>query len=406
VRIVADGGPVAVPTGMAALTKLAMSGADMAALGNRIIARLGANPADPAALMDLSMIALLGGQRDYAHVLQARALAGERLYRRPATTEGVRLLAFMAPGDFMSNTPLEFVLDGTDVRLDMLFVRPGEPPPASVPDHDVAIAAVGESSDNQPLLAALESLLRDWPRPVINEPNRIARLSRDGVANLLKDAPGILIPATVRIGRPELERIGAGALPVAGVLGRGDFPVIVRPISSHAGSGLQKLDEASAIAAYLADHPEPLFYMSPFVDYRGADGFFRKYRVALIDGRSFASHAAISRNWMVHYLNAGMSESAEKRAEEARWMAEFDAPEGFAARHATALRGIAERLGLDYVTIDCGEAPDGRLLVFEADVAGIVHAMDPPDLFPYKGPAMRKLFAGFRAMLCRRAGRG
>jgi hypothetical protein len=100
-----------------------------------------------------------------------------------------------------------------------------------------------------------------------------------------------------------------------------------------------------------------------------------------------------------------MSESAEKRAEEARWMAEFDAPGGFAARHATAFRGIAERLGLDYVTIDCGEARDGRLLVFEADVAGIVHAMDPPELFPYKGPAMRKLFEGFRAMLCRRAGR-
>jgi glutathione synthase/RimK-type ligase-like ATP-grasp enzyme len=391
---------------MAALTKLAMSGADMAALGNRIIARLGANPADPAALMDLSMIALLGGQRDYAHVLQARALAGERLYRRPATTEGVRLLAFMAPGDFMSNTPLEFLLDGTDVRLDMLFVRPGEPMPDSVPDHDVAMVAVGESTDNQPLLAALGSLLLAWPRPVLNAPGRVARLSRDGVAAMLKDAPGILMPQTVRIGRHELARIGAGALAGPDVTERGDFPAIVRPILSHAGSGLAKLDDARAVAAYLADRPEPLFYMSPFVDYRSADGLFRKYRVALIDGRPFASHAAISRNWMVHYLNAGMSESAAKRAEEARWMAEFDAPEGFAARHAGALRGIAERLGLDYVTIDCGEAPDGRLLVFEADVAGIVHAMDPPDLFPYKGPAMRKLFAGFRAMLCRRAGRG
>jgi glutathione synthase/RimK-type ligase-like ATP-grasp enzyme len=354
--------------------------------------------------MDLSMIALLGGQRDHARLLQARALAGERLYRRPATAAGLRLLAFMAPGDFMSNTPVEFLLDGMDVRLDMLFVRPGEPP-AAVPDHDAALVAVGESRDNQPLLAELGSLLREWPRPVLNPPGRIARLSRDGVSTILRDAPGILIPETVRIDRHDLERIGAGALAIGDVLDRGDFPIIVRPILSHAGLGLSKLDDSGAVAAYLASHAEPLFYASPFIDYRRPDGLFRKYRVALIDGWPFASHAAISQHWMVHYLNAGMSESAEKRAEEARWMAEFDVPGGFAARHATAFRGIAERLGLDYVTIDCAEARDGRLLVFEADVAGIVHAMDPPELFPYKGPAMRKLFEGFRAMLCRRAGR-
>ena len=46
-------------------------------------------------------------------------------------------------------------------------------------------------------------------------------------------------------------------------------------------------------------------------------------------------------------------------------------------------------------------AKDGRLLLFEADVALIVHAMDPPDLYPYKVPAMAKLFAAFRDMLGR-----
>ncbi|HMK67167.1 MAG TPA: hypothetical protein VK433_01370, partial [Stellaceae bacterium] len=131
------------------------------------------------------------------------------------------------------------------------------------------------------------------------------------------------------------------------------------------------------------------------------DGLFRKYRIVLIEGRPYASHGAISSHWMIHYLNAGMRESAEKRAEEARWMAEFD--HDFALRHGDALRALAERVGLDYFAIDCGETPDGRLLIFEVDVAMIVHAMDPPDLFPYKQPAMQKLFAAFRAMLGRRA---
>jgi hypothetical protein len=34
-------------------------------------------------------------------------------------------------------------------------------------------------------------------------------------------------------------------------------------------------------------------------------------------------------------------------------------------------------------------------VVFEADVAMIVHAMDSAELYPYKKPAMAKLFAGF-----------
>jgi hypothetical protein len=61
-------------------------------------------------------------------------------------------------------------------------------------------------------------------------------------------------------------------------------------------------------------------------------------------------------------------------------------------------------LGFDYYSIDCAETRDGRLLVFEADSAAIVHLMDPAEMFPYKQPQMRKVFAAFEAMLRRRAG--
>jgi hypothetical protein len=92
-----------------------------------------------------------------------------------------------------------------------------------------------------------------------------------------------------------------------------------------------------------------------------------------------------------------MTASADKRAEEARFMHDFDT--GFAVRHGAALRLIAERLALDYVVIDCAEMADGKLLVFEADNRGWVHATDPVDVFPYKQASMRKVFAAFRAML-------
>ena len=139
------------------------------------------------------------------------------------------------------------------------------------------------------------------------------------------------------------------------------------------------------------------FYISRFVDYSGEDGLFRKYRVVLIDGRPYASHMAISEHWMIHYLNGGMDESADKREEEASFMRGFD--ENFAARHREALSGIAERIGLEYLVIDCAETQDGQLLVFEVDSSAVVHAMDSPELYPYKKPQMRKVFEAFRAML-------
>ena len=92
--------------------------------------------------------------------------------------------------------------------------------------------------------------------------------------------------------------------------------------------------------------------------------------------------------------------SAENRAKAGRgriWRPASTS--GFARRHTAAFAGLTERIGLDYFIIDCAETRDGRLLVFEADVAAIVHDMDPPDIFPYKPPQMRKKFAAFQAML-------
>jgi hypothetical protein len=113
---------------------------------------------------------------------------------------------------------------------------------------------------------------------------------------------------------------------------------------------------------------------------------------------------AIADHWDIWYLNAGMSESAAKRLEEETFMRTFDI--GFARRHQTALAGIANRIGLDYFTIDCAENERGELLIFEADNTAVVHNMDSPELFPYKPPQMRAIFEAFAAMLSRRARRG
>jgi hypothetical protein len=190
---------------------------------------------------------------------------------------------------------------------------------------------------------------------------------------------------------------------IGGVLSGAHYPIILRPVGSHAGHGLEKVESAARLAGYLEEQGSAQFYLSQFVDYRSADGLFRKYRIAFVDGRPFACHLAVADHWMLHYLNAGMEQSAGKRAEEARWFETFDS--AFAGRHAEAFRALYERIGLEYFVIDCGEAPGGELLVFEADTAMVVHALDSPDLFPYKRPQMLRVFRAVQAMLHDHAGR-
>jgi len=383
------------PIGLASLAKRAFDGEDLAPLSSELIRRMIVEPENAAVLMDLATIEHLYGNRGDALDLQRRALERQRIYRRPSAAPAqdvLRLLAFMAPGDFMANTPLEFLLEGSNVCLDMLYLVPGAPVPEAIPDHDLAFVAVGESDENQVLLGALEPVVHLWPHPVLNAPGRIAHLSREGTWELLRSAAGIAIPRTLRLDRQSLARLGGDTV---------EFPIIARPIGSHAGQGLTRIDTPAGIAAYLQQQPEVEFYVARFIDYRSADGMFRKYRIALIEGRPFACHMGVSEHWMIHYLNAGMRESGPKRAEEARFMVEFD--QDFAKRHARAFDALAEHVGLEYFGIDCGETPEGELLIFEADVAMIVHAMDPPDLFPYKQPQMRKVFDAFRVMLARAA---
>jgi len=386
--------------GLARLMTLAFQGVDLAPLATALIQRATASEADADALMDLSTVLQLQGLRQLGMATQAHALKAKRLFElRPEGEARIRLLAIMAPGDLMTNTPLEFLIADSDIALSMLYVMPDEPLPAELPAHDVVFIAMSESDPTRTLLDSLATVTDSWQTPVVNRPVRIPNTSRTRAFRLLDGAPGISIPATARVTRQQLEEVAAGAQSVRAVFADAAFPLIVRPVDSHAGQGLEKIDSAQDFATYMRETVGGEFFVSRFIDYRGKDGFFRKYRIVLIDGVAYPGHMGVSEHWMIHYLNAGMAESARKRAAEERFMRDFRSD--FGRRHATALRAVGERFGLDYLVIDCGETESGDLLIFELCTGAVVHAMDPVDVFPYKRPHMDAIFAAFRAMLVR-----
>lgn len=371
--------------GLAVLMSMACAGVPLTDTAKSLMTRIAQDPADAEALLDLSIISHLWFKHELGLASQAQALKIRRHYRLPAKGEpALRLLALMHPGDLAANAPLEFLVQGSDVTLDMLFLDPDAPLPDVLPEHDLIIVGIAESVAAAGLLAKIAQSLPDTC--IVNRAEYIAKLGRGSVSTMLQGLPGIDMPPTACVPRAEL---GQGA-PFA-------YPVIVRPLDSHAGQGLEKIDDATGLRAYLAQHGEAMFYVSPFIDYRNADGPYRKYRIVIIDGHAYAGHMALSGHWMIHYLNAHMSDSEAKRAEEAAFMENFD--DDFGKRHAMALQAIAQAAQLDYLVIDCAESPSGKLLVFEIDSAAVIHGMDPVDTFPYKQAQVQKIFAAFRAML-------
>ena len=337
--------------------------------------------------MQMFYVLMALGQDDFALDMQAKALVLGRTYRIAGSRfPRIRLLALMGPGNMLDNTPLDFVVEHSSIQLDLLYLFPNGDFPALIPEHDIAIVAVGESEKNAPLLASIEAMTERWPRKILNPAANVRHCARVSCYHLLKDIPQLVFPKTRRTARHEQPAL--------------TYPMTIRPVDTHGGNGLMRLDNPDALQAYFEQFPAETYYTAEYIDYQSKDGYFRKIRLVLIDGNPYICHLAISDSWIVHYLSADMAVSVEKRAEEAFLMSTFEAD--FAVRFEKQISAMVRLLGLDYVTIDCAELADGRLLVFEVDTRGLIHAADPIDVYPYKPAILQKAFDAFEGMLASR----
>jgi hypothetical protein len=395
--------PSADRIGFARLTTMAFNGADLRPMRDEIMAKIALGTVDAGEGLDLSLIAQLLGDKQMGLAVQEEVLAFHQLFRSPCSLEQpkLRVLALAAAMDMGGNTPIEFLLEHSGIELQTLYVVDGVELPSPLPEHDVAIVIASDSEECRDALRKIERVASHWPRPLLNPPHLVGNLDRDKLHRLLHGIEGLDIPATEAASRAQLSAVAEAARPLADIADGLVFPIIIRPRGSHAGNGLARLDDRTALAHYLGARLEEEFFVSRFVDYSSNDGLFRKYRLVFVAGRAYACHMAVADRWDIWYLNAGMAFSDEKRAEEAGFMRGFD--EIFAVRHRHALAAMAERVGLDYFTVDCAVNKNGQLLIFEADNTAVVHNMDSPEVFPYKPPQMNKIFDAFAAMLSRHA---
>jgi tetratricopeptide (TPR) repeat protein len=337
------------------------------------------------------------GDLDAAQGAYTRAARIQPLIRRPAAKSPAdfRLLALYAP--FAGNTPADYLFKDAGYEVDTLaLLGDDEPDIASLGHIDLVVNLVSDADQAEAVLPQASRLVEKLALPVINDPGRIKRTTRDAVAALL---PGI---AGCRI--PQILRLDAGADVSAAALSAlvpFSCPVLGRPAGTHGGDDFEKFDDFAALSDFLKTRQGEDHYVLEYVDYASRDGHFRKYRFIFAGDEILPYHLAIGGGWKVHHVSTDMVNQPWMQQEEAAFLADPGAV--FSAAHYRVLREVRARVGLDYFGIDCALDQRGDLLVFEVNASMLVH--DDNAEFPYKDPHVRAIKAAFEAMLRERAQR-
>ena len=283
------------------------------------------------------------------------------------------------------NIPLDALLDERSFLVHEVYVEAyrGEP----LPPHSLIVNAIADADRSAPALQLAAELMQGLRVPVVNAPGAVAMTGRVANAARLGGLTDVLAPAA--------RSLAHNAVPPDG------FPLLLRVPGLHMGRGMIRVDNARAFAEAIRTTPQPDALIAiDYIETRSPDAAWRKYRVMTIDGVLYPLHLAIAHRWDVHYFSAAMSDRAEYRAEEARFLA--DPPGAHGARAWAALGRVRDALGLDYAGIDFGLAADGQVVVFEANAAMTVLRPDLDERFAYRVPASEAIAGALVRMFRRR----
>ena len=338
------------------------------------------------------------GEFDDAELHQKKAFGSKNLFQSPYRGDAPAIPIILLVSSTGGNTPVEKLLDDT-VFQTYTVVADFYDPNTPLPPHRLIFNGIGDVEVATEALIACDALLKQTSAKVLNSPSAVLATSRSANASRLAALPGVstaktaLYPYTLLAddqGPAALERDGF------------TFPVLLRVPGFHMGQHFVQIDTPSQLASQVAtlpgaSHPQAELLAIEYLDARGADGNFRKFRAMFIGGEIFPLHLAISQNWKIHYFSADMATRADHREEEQRFLA--DMPTFIGPRAMAGLQAIQSALGLDYGGIDFGLSSTGDVLLFEANATMVVQQPDPDPLWDYRRAAVDRIHIAFRELL-------
>jgi tetratricopeptide (TPR) repeat protein len=349
-------------------------------------------PDDPATLHIVANFQQALGQDGEADVNFRRAMERKPLVTIPAVQSppGFRVLFVFAPG--AGNTPFTYLIERVRFESNIVsLLQDFEYDIERLRGHtDVVVNLIADVDLGQALLEPARTLIDRIGKPVINHPRLIAGTSRDSIARRLAGTPGCQVPQTQFCSAEESAAIRSGAAQVPL-----SFPLLVRPAGTHGGKNFDMVGDPARLNAILGRHTECGHYLTPFVDYRSNDGYFRKYRFIYVNDEILPYHLAVGDSWKVHHATTSMADHPWMQAEEQAFL--DDPSHVFGLPQLAALRSIRDTIGLEYFGIDCALDREGCVVVFEVNACMLVHGDN--DAFPYKTKAVERIKQAFQAML-------
>lgn len=284
-----------------------------------------------------------------------------------------------------------------DLYVDALAEDPGLLD--RLPRCDVAYNAITEPEAMRRSLALAATALERLGLPVINPPASVPQAARDLAPALFEGIEGVVIPRVLRV--PAAADTAAAVRAAMAAAGLG-LPVIARPAGTHTGQGMVLLRGEAELAALPASAD---LFITEFVDFRDADGLWRKTRLLCVGGRVLPEHWATADDWNIHHRNsrAYMRAHPEEQARERDYLEHFE--KRFGVPRLIAVGEMADRLGLDFFGIDAALLPDDRLLVFEANPSMRAMFAEAREGFEYLLPGIGRISAAFCDLVLRRARR-
>jgi tetratricopeptide (TPR) repeat protein len=324
-----------------------------------------------------------------------RALEHKLLINVPAVPlpPAFRVLFVFAPG--RGNTPFSYLVEGAPFESNVLNLLQDFKYDNEVLRNsgDVVVNLIADVDQGGPMLPLAEEFVQQIGKPIVNHPQKIACTGRESIAKLIADTPGCIVPQT-RLYTAEAFR----ALIADEAAFPWQFPLLVRRAGTHGGSDFELVHLMWQLRAFVGQHGnDSEYYLTPFVDYRSADGHYRKYRFFYVDGEILPYHLAIGNQWKVHHATTAMAHTQWMQDEEKAFL---DNPSNvFGEAQYAGLRAIGETIGLDYFGIDCALDPQGAVVVFEVNACMLAHGDNAS--FPYKTAAVERIKRAFHVMLRR-----
>jgi tetratricopeptide (TPR) repeat protein len=333
-------------------------------------------------------------EQDGAEEHLRRGFADRALVTQPYRGTGIDTPLLLLVSARGGNIPTQLWLDDRCFTVHALHPEFRDPA-LDLPRHALVMNAIGDADLCGTALARAEELLARTSAPVINQPARVRRTGRAENARRLAHIPGVVAP---RIEAKSIKALLADEQLI--------YPLLLRRPGFHTGRHFVRVmnrDElvqgTAALRSGHAPDDEPLLAIQ-YLDARGRDGKARKYRVMFVEGVAYPLHLAISTDWKVHYFSADMAHNPDYREEERRFLE--DMPGVLGPRAMTALRDICAALGLEYAGVDFALAPDGAVLLFEANATMVVFPPGLDSKWDYRRPAIDAVLAAARRMLTNR----